>query len=140
MGDMDFCELTDAECDAIVRAYWLNLNSVAVGLVSPDERGLVRAGAAWQAARAAPAQPVAWLVELRCDGVCKGWLRGGYPVDDRNLGWTTNANDALRFARQQDADAFRERFGFTATAKSSTHLSTEHIWLDASPAGRGEPK
>ena len=78
----------------------------------------------------AAAPTTAWLVELRDRGVCRGWLRGGYVVDDRNFGWTLDPNAAIRFCRKVDADAYRERHGFTATAESCTHLSTEHMWID----------
>ena len=98
--------------------------------------------AAGAAAAMPPREPTtAWLVDLRARGVCRGWLSGGYVVDDRNFGWTLDPNAAVRFCRKVDADAYRERHGFTATADSCTHLSTEHIWLDAAPAvAQGETK
>ena len=90
----------------------------------------------------AAAPTTAWLVELRDRGVCRGWLRGRYVVDDRNFGWTLDPNAAIRFCRKVDADAYRERHGFTATAESCTHLSTEHMWIDREqrdPTRKPEP-
>jgi hypothetical protein len=71
---------------------------------------------------------VAWLVEIRADGRCGGWIQAD-PVD--GMGWTLDPHKAIRFARQIDADWFRQRYGFVSTSPSHTHLSTEHVFLPA---------
>ncbi len=70
----------------------------------------------------------AWLVELQSDGRFRGWIKGW---NEDNFGWTIFPHEALRFCRKVDADAFRARFGFMGSARSCTHLSTEHIWPDS---------
>jgi hypothetical protein len=120
--------LTYKQCDAISTAVIAKWNA------DGDKTELFNELILAVAAAASVPRETAWLVELRSCGVFKGWLIGGYVVDDRNRGWTIDPNKAIRFCRKEDADAYRERHGFTFTSWGATHLSTEHIWLDAAPA------
>jgi hypothetical protein len=72
--------------------------------------------------RLSAADETAWLIELAPGrGTPTWWGR----VDDEDiLGWTTDNQKAIRFAREQDAQAIIDDTGWNDVK------ATEHMWCD----------
>ncbi len=62
-----------------------------------------------------------WLIELNIDGQPHWWSpkKGETPAES---GWSTMANDAIRYARKHDAQMVIDEIGWTEVT------ATEHQW------------
>lgn len=81
---------------------------------------------------AAPAQPVAWLVEWKAHGHGPQWW-GFNHTPGKNANWCSDANNAIRFARKEDAERMRLHIiavaGLTGLHQYESSVSvTEHLW------------
>lgn len=70
-------------------------------------------------------EEVAWLIACKREGALIGWF-GLW--DNEDFGWTLDPNKAIRFSRQQDAEAVRSHWDWDAEA-GSILTTEEHIWL-----------
>ena len=70
-----------------------------------------------------PIDEIGWLIEHQHDGRAYWWT---------GLGWTTESLDAVRFAREQDADTIIATRRF-AELLDATILVTEHMWWGTVP-------
>jgi len=86
-----------------------------------------------------PAQPsaqgeaVAWLVEWKADGYGPQWW-GFNSTPGKNGTWCSDANNAIRFARKEDAERMRLHIiavaGLTGMHDYERSVSvTEHMWV-----------
>lgn len=93
-----------------------------------------------EAAVAPQEQKTAWLIELFSDGASRGYWSGN---SDRasKYGWTSDHDKAIKFLTKVDADNARLHLGFVSNNKTTTHLSTEHVWMIAqAPAAPQQPE
>lgn len=96
------------------------------------------------AAAPQPAQPsaqgeaVAWLVEWKAHGHGPQWW-GFNHTPGKNATWCSDSNNAIRFARKEDAERMRLHIiavaGLTGMHDYERSVSvTEHMWPDAASA------
>lgn len=96
-----------------------------------------------------PAQPsaqgeaVAWLVEWKAHGHGPQWW-GFNHTPGKNATWCSDANNAIRFARKEDAERMRLHIiavaGLTGMHSYERSVSvTEHMWIDTASAPAAQP-
>jgi len=145
---------------ALIRAYVNLLETgrdriIAAGGDCDSVENMERSDPHLRAARAAlatqPAQPepsaqgeaVAWLVEWKAHGHEPRWW-GFNHTPGKNATWCSDANNAIRFARKEDAERMRLHHiavaGLTGMHSYERSVSvTEHMWTDAVSKAAAQP-
>lgn len=86
----------------------------------------------------AQGEAVAWLVEWKAHGHGPQWW-GFNHTPGKNATWCSDANNAIRFARKEDAERMRLHViavaGLTGMHSYERSVSvTEHMWIDTASA------
>lgn len=91
----------------------------------------------------AQGEAVAWLVEWKAHGHGPQWW-GFNHTPGKNATWCSDANNAIRFARKEDAERMRLHViavaGLTGMHEYERSVSvTEHMWIDTASAPAAQP-
>ena len=114
--------------------HWINCPFESIGLFTAEQmQAYARAALSTQPAQpSAQGEAVAWLVEWKAHGHGPQWW-GFNHTPGKNATWCSDANNAIRFARKEDAERMRLHViavaGLTGMHSYERSVSvTEHLW------------